>query len=162
LDELPPEGRLLLDEGRELPPEGRLLPTEERELLPDGRLLRTEEDREPPLEEPLLLTDGLEPLLEGRELPTEPERGTVYLLGLLPIDLCDPESVEPRRLDVPEGEVVGLLYLDELDPGTTTGLDPPILSVAVRGVTSGRDVCEEPMTPELDDIPPPVSYKVGR
>jgi hypothetical protein len=160
LDELPPEGRLLVAEGRELPPDGRLLRTEERELLPDGRLLRTEE-REPPLEEPLLLTDGLELLPEDRELPTEPDRGIVYRPGLLPIVLRDPDA-EPARLDEPEGEVVGLLYLDELDPGTTTGLDPPILSAPDLGVTSGRDVCEEPVPPPLDVVPPPVLYKVGR
>lgn len=145
----------------ELPPEGRLLRAEDRELPPDGRLLRTDE-REPPLEEPLLLTDGLDLLPEDLELPTEPDRGTVYRPGLLPTELRDRE-VEPLRLDDPGDKVVGRLYRDELDPGTTTGLELPTAPAPVRGLTSGRDdPPAEPMPSAADDVPPPAPYKVGR
>jgi hypothetical protein len=158
-DEPPPEGLLLLAEDRELPPDGRLLPTDERELPPDGRLLRTDE-REPAPEEPLLLAEGLDLLPEDLELPTDPDRGAVYLPGLLPTDLGT-RDVEPRRLDEPEEEVEGRLYLDELDPGTTTGLEPATPSVPVRGITSGRDPPEDE-SPAPDDAPLLVPYRVGR
>lgn len=92
-DEPPPEGRLLLAEGRELPPEGRLLPAEERELPPDDRLLPADE-RELPVVD--------------RLPPTEPVRGAEYPPGLLPIELRERE-VDPRRDEDPEGDVVGRL-----------------------------------------------------
>ena len=110
---------------------------------------------------PLLVMDGPDRLPDDRELPTEPDRGIVYRPGLLPIVLCDPDA-EPARLDELDGEVAGLPYLDELDPGTTTGLDPPFLSAPVLGVTSGRDVCDEPTASAPDVAPPLVLYNVGR
>jgi hypothetical protein len=105
--EEPPEDRLLLAEEREPPPDDRLLPAEERELPPDDRLLPAEERELPPDDRPLL-TEGLDLLPEDRELPTEPDRGAEYLPLLPPTELRDRE-LGARRLDEPEGDVVGYM-----------------------------------------------------
>jgi hypothetical protein len=107
LDEPLPEDRLLLAEEREPPPDDRLLPAEEREPPPDDRLLPAEERELPPDDRPLL-TEGLDLLPEDRDLPTEPDRGAEDRPLLLPTDVRD-RDVGARRLDEPDGDVVGRL-----------------------------------------------------
>jgi hypothetical protein len=147
LEVLPLEDRLLEDDGRDLTPDDRLLEDDGRDLTPD-------DDRELGFDERLLPTEERElPALE-RAPPIERVPGTEYDLVPRPTELGE-RVVEPREIEVPDGETVGRLYLVALVPGTITGRDVDVLPELVRGATNVREPVEVRPAEAPEAEPPP-------
>jgi hypothetical protein len=137
--ELAPDDRLLEDDGRELTPDDRLRPADDRELDPDVLLLPTDERELPPLD---------------RVPPTERVLGTEYDLDLPPTELGE-RKVGPLLTDDPDGDTEGRLNLVELDPGTITGREVPVLPELERGATKVREPVDVLPAEDPEAVPPP-------